>query len=146
MKALLVIVLLIGAAASRLRAQSFGVDWFSIVPGGVSSNANYSVRGMITQTDGRMMAGGRYGVDSGFAGIVSIVQQPGAPTLCIARTGTNAVISWPAAFAGFILQRNQSNVNDSGSWADTGLPVVIANGTNTVTIPITGYAVFRLKR
>jgi hypothetical protein len=141
------IILAVFATNIHAGAQSYAVDWFSLAPGGLSSNAVYSVRGLIAQTDGRIMAGGRYGVVSGFAGVTTIVQEPGAPTLYISRSGTNALISWSAGFTGFVLQRNDSTTLSTGSWIDASLPVITANGTNTVTVPLTtSYAVYRLKR
>jgi hypothetical protein len=130
----------------RLSAQTYAVDWFAIYPGGASSNAAYSVRGIIGQAEAQVMAGGGFGAAGGFLGGISILQQPGLPALAIARVGTNAVISWPAAFGGFVLQRKQSSLNSAESWTDAGLPIVLANGTNTVTVPLSGYAVYRLKR
>jgi hypothetical protein len=59
-----------------------------------------------------------------------------SPSLSLKRSGTNAVVSWPAAFVGFTLQ-STTNLGPTSSWIKvTNQPVILSsryNVTNTST-------------
>ena len=66
-------------------------------------------------------------------------------SLTIQQSGTNAIISWPAAAAGYTLQGN-SDLSQATGWSAAGTPTV-SNGSNIVTVPLTNSAqFFRLKQ
>jgi hypothetical protein len=66
-------------------------------------------------------------------------------SLTIQQSGTNAIISWPVAAAGYTLQGN-TDLSQASGWSTAGTPTV-SNGSNTVTVPITNSAqFFRLKQ
>jgi formylglycine-generating enzyme required for sulfatase activity len=68
------------------------------------------------------------------AGIHPILAQ--TVTLSVARSGGNAVLSWPVTTANWVLQSTPSL--SPAAWS-TNLPVpVVVNGQNTVTNPISG--------
>jgi hypothetical protein len=79
--------------------------------------------------------------------MLQTVQTIGAPYLSITTANsTHAVLSWPVAAAGFVLQQD-SNLN-STNWSNVNTntyPIVVSNGTNHVTVPINaGNQFFRL--
>ena len=68
-----------------------------------------------------------------------------APSLAIALSGGDVVVSWPAPSTGFVLEEN--NTLTGGTWATvTGTPTVVA-GRNTLTLTRTGTTrFFRLRQ
>jgi hypothetical protein len=68
-----------------------------------------------------------------------------APSLAIALSGGDVVVSWPAPSTGFVLEENNSLTG--GTWATvTGTPTVVA-GRNTLTLTRTGTTrFFRLRQ
>jgi hypothetical protein len=68
-----------------------------------------------------------------------------APSLAIALSGGDVVISWPAPSTGFVLEENTSLTG--GTWATvTGTPTVVA-GRNTLTVTRAGTTrFFRLRQ
>jgi uncharacterized repeat protein (TIGR03803 family) len=62
------------------------------------------------------------------------------PELKILRSGTNVILSWPTNVAGFSYSdfRLQSTANliASSTWTNVSSPLVVVNGLNTVTNPI----------
>src|SRR2546421_11850333 len=105
---LVLVAVLADFAASRVSAQNYSIDWFTIDGGGGTSTGGvYSVSGTIGQPDAGHMSGGNYTIDGGFWGIIAAVQTPGAPLLRIFLTATNtAVVAWPSSSTGFSLQQN----------------------------------------
>jgi len=125
--------------------QSFAIDWFTVDGGGgVSEGGGYSVNGSIAQSDpGPTLSGGSYSMTGGFWGLVA-VQTPGAPQLKISFTATNtAVISWPAAATGFVLEQN-GQLRTLG-W-NTAPQATADDGTNNFIIvnPSVGPRYYRL--
>ncbi|HKX61438.1 MAG TPA: Ig-like domain-containing protein [Verrucomicrobiae bacterium] len=73
-----------------------------------------------------------------------VVQGPG---LEITHLANNAVISWPAPSTGFILEQTDTLVLPAGTiWAPVGVTPSVINGRNTVTIPISGTRIYRLRQ
>src|SRR6266581_9809772 len=102
------LVVALAGSASRLAAQTYSIDWFTIDGGGGTSTGGvYSVSGTVGQPDAGTMSGGNYSLTGGFWSLLSVVQTPGAPLLTITLTSTNtAVVSWPYPSPGFALQEN----------------------------------------
>jgi hypothetical protein len=121
------------------------MPWYAISGGGgTSTGGTYSLSGTIGQPATATLAGGNFAVVGGFWSIFSVVQTPGSPTLTLTRSGANVILSWPASAPGFNLQENTS-VKQTGGWSAVGQSVVLANGTNFVTVPISaGNLFFRL--
>ena len=69
-----------------------------------------------------------------------------SPRLFIARSGANVLIRWPAAATNYALEAKPS-LNPATTWSSVSNPVMTANGTNSVSVPITaGNRFFRLRR
>ena len=134
------------ATAAISHAQPFDISWYTIDGGGGSSSGGtFSLSGTIGQPDAGHMAGGNFTLDGGFWGIFAAVQTPGAPLLTIQPAFPNVIVSWPAtAPAGFQLQKNPDL--STTNWAGFSYTVVTNNGSNTVTVPVTGNTFFRLKQ
>src|SRR5205085_6019224 len=110
-------------------AQSYKIDWYSINGGGGTSTGGvYSLSGTIGQPDAGTLSGGKFVLDGGFWGGVFAVQQVGAPTLHIERSGSNVTISWSPATPGFVLQV-ETNLSIP-HWPDAA-----SGATNPITLP-----------
>ena len=122
-------------------AQQYTIDWFTIDGGGgTSSGGGYTLSGTIGQPDAGTLVGGSYRLDGGFWGGVFAVQQVGAPTLVIQRSGANVIISWDSNASGFILQETM-NLSNPASWSAT------SGGFNGMSVPASGPTKFyRLRR
>lgn len=132
--------------AMTANAQTnYATDWWKIAGGeGVSTGGIYSVTGTIGQPDTGYASGGNFRTDSGYWGILSVIQTGGAPLLSIARTATNTiVVSWPSTSTAWVLQQNSNPL--TSNW---GIPpeTVNDNGTNKFIIisPPSGSRFFRL--
>src|SRR5947208_6551917 len=142
---LVLVAVLAGFAASRVSAQNYSIDWFTIDGGGGTSTGGvYSVSGTIGQPDAGHMSGGNYTIDGGFWGIIAAVQSPGAPLLRVVLTSTNTVvIAWPASSTGFALQQNAAV--GTTNWSGVTNPVSVVGSENHVTIaPPLGNRFYRL--
>ena len=133
------------------QAQTYSIDWYKIAGGGgTSSGTNgtniYAVSGTIGQQDASgAMTGGPYSLTGGFWSLIALVQNAGAPTLSIPKSGNSAIISWPYPSTGFFLQTN--SVISKTNWSNyTGIISTNGAGTsNSVTImPPVGNLFFRL--
>jgi hypothetical protein len=132
-------------------AQTYDISWHVIAGGGGTSSATsngttYSVSGTIGQPATSTLSGGPYSLTGGFWGIIATVQMPGSPLLSILNaTGHNVVLAWPAASTGFMLQQTSTLTPTSWTTVSTNsFPVIVNNGTNTVTLPVSGNQYFRL--
>src|SRR2546421_3777654 len=107
---LVLVAVLADFAASRVSAQNYSIDWFTIDGGGGTSTGGvFSVSGTIGQPDAGHMSGGNFSIDGGFWGIIAAVQTPGAPLLRVFVTTTNTVvIAWPAPSTGFNLEQESN--------------------------------------
>jgi len=116
--------------ATSAHAQTYSIDWFTIDGGGGTSTGGvYQVSGTIGQPDaGPAMSGGNFSLTSGFWSLLSVVQAPGAPTLRITLTSTNAaLVSWPSPSTGFTLQQNTNSLA-SVNWSNVSATIQ-DNGT-----------------
>ena len=85
------------------------------------------------------MTGGSYTLTGGFWSIEAI-PLPGVPTLFIARSGANTIISWTPGTPGFVLQGNGGLL--SGGWADAP-----SGSTNPAVVPASASTSFyRLRK
>ncbi len=141
-------VLLMAAASlliTKLVAQTYSVDWFTIDGGGgTSTGAIYSISGTVGQPDaGLTMSSGTYSLTGGFWSILA-VQTPGAPLLSVRLTTTNTVVvSWPLSATGYMLQQNFDL--STTNWTVPSEPVT-NDGTDKFIIvnPPTGNRYYRL--
>jgi hypothetical protein len=123
---------------NRANAQSYSIDWYKASGGGgTSAGSGYTVSGTIGQHDaGGTLAGGNYSVTGGFWSVYA-VQVPGAPTLRIVLTSTNAaVVAWPSPSVGYALQSNTNLATTN--WLDVSNTVSGVGGENQVIIPSAG--------
>ena len=113
--------------------QTYSIDWFKVAGGGgTSTNGQYALSGTVGQHDaGGPMTGGNYSLTGGFWAIYA-VQTPGAPTLYIQKSGSNAILYWSAAASGYLLESNNV-VGFNGAWASIPTTPVTVNGFNYVT-------------
>jgi hypothetical protein len=129
-----------------ITAQSLSIGWYGAsFGGGTSTNAQYSIKGTVGQPATAASAGGRYAVQSGFWGLIAAIQTPGAPTLRIINTTTNAIVLvWPSSQTAFALE--QTTDLKTSNWVPVGAPPT-DDGTNTTVVitPAAGNRFFRLK-
>jgi hypothetical protein len=127
-------------------AQPYSIDWYKVSGGGgTSSNGQYVVSGTIGQHDaGGPMTNGNFSLTGGFWSLYA-VQTPGAPMLFIAKSGNNAILSWSASAAGYLLEINPS-LTTPGGWTTVSPVPPPVNGTNYVTNAIVpGNNYYRLR-
>ncbi len=90
----LTLCVLTSAFCLGVKAQ-YSLDWSSLDGGGGTSTGGvFTVSGTIGQPDAGKMSGGNFTLDSGFWGLIAVVQTPGAPYLWVALTPTNTVAVW----------------------------------------------------
>ena len=113
-------------------AQDYRIDWYSINGGGGTSTGGvFTLSGTIGQSAVDTLAGGNYLLESGFWGGIVAIQQPGAPTLHIERSGLNVIISWDSSVSGFSLQEADKLQPDAWGTSSSG-------STNPISIPAIG--------
>src|SRR5262245_8823482 len=94
------ILVLSGALAlsGPVFAADFNIEWFAIDGGGgTSTGGDYALAGSIGPMDAAMMAGGDYGLVSGFLVIVATIEPPSPPRLNITLNALKGEVSieWP---------------------------------------------------
>ena len=141
-----VVSLVFLVAAITAYAQSYSIAWSTIDGGGGTSTGGvFTVSGTIGQPDaGGPMTGGNFSLTGGFWALYA-VPTPGAPTLNIVNTRTNAVIvSWPSPSTGWTLQQNTNSVS-SVNWSNVVTTPTDDGTTKTVIVnPPTGNRFYRL--
>jgi len=131
---------LLGFAANT-QAQSYSISWYKIAGGGgTSTNGAYTLSSTIGQHDAGTMSGGPYTLTGGFWGMIATVQVPGAPFLSLHTTNsTSVVLSWSTVYPGFSLLQNPTPQGTNWARVNTNTyPITVSNGTNYVTVPMTG--------
>jgi hypothetical protein len=69
------------------------------------------------------------------------------PSLSVTRANSSVILAWPVSATGYTLQCNGTGLSQSSAWRAAGLPVVVSNQFNTVTVPVTNHFQFyRLKQ
>jgi hypothetical protein len=142
MKIISLSLLLLAGGFQSARAQSYSIDWYKVSGGGGTSTGGvYTISGTIGQPDaGGKTSGGNYVVTGGFWSLYA-VQTPGAPTLMIAKIGSQVIISWDPSVTGYTLQTNANLATPTwGNYAGT-----VVNNTVTNSPPV-GNLFFRLKQ
>ncbi|MBL9174089.1 MAG: hypothetical protein JNL10_11185 [Verrucomicrobiales bacterium] len=79
----------------------------------------------------------RFSIEPGFWTWAGVVQVPGSPLLRIRLENGNAVLAWPGATRGFILQE-AGDLGGEPPWSPVVSPVVDLDGDHTVTVPAGG--------
>src|SRR5438105_6886026 len=132
---LVLVAVLAGLAASRVSAQNYSIDWFTIDGGGGTSTGGvYAVSGTIGQPDaGGLMTNGPYALVGGFWSIIAI-QTPGAPPLSIEHAAGGVRVFWPLPATDFVLDQGTALVSPPApnSWSQVPFPYQ----TNTTHISI----------
>lgn len=142
------LILLLGLLAPALGlAQPFSINAYKIPGGGGTSTGGlYTVSGTIGQLDTGKLSGGNYTLDGGFWSLIAVIQTSGAPALSLVRSGSNVILSWPAADAGFGLEETTS-LGAPINWQVVSQTPVASSGTNTVTaLILPGNKFYRLKK
>src|SRR5687767_474934 len=67
------------------------------------------------------------------------------PRVSIRRSGSNAILAWSAFTQGFRLE-SVPTLAPGGAWSNLPNPVLTTNGQNSVTVNVSGDALFRLRR
>ena len=139
---LLCFIILECSFCPRAKGQTYSIDWSTINGGGdTGAGGVYSVSGTVGQPDANgATTGGNYSVNDGFWS-VAVVQTPGAPLLTLAHVGNQAIVSWPAAASGWILQTNKNLSADT--WGNFSGGIVNNRMTNTL---VNANLFFRLKQ
>lgn len=107
----------------------------------VSTGGDFSVRGVIGQSDSDQTNGGDLTITGG---IVASVQWP-APTLTVTHWGNDIIISWPSASVGWTLQ--QSGDLRAANWLEYSGTVNDDGANRSVIIsPPAGKQFYRLKK
>lgn len=129
-------------------SQTFAVSPSVIASGGGTSTGGiFSVSGTIGQPAAGNLAGGSFALQGGFWSSAEAVQTPGAPHLHLVRSGGNYILTWANTGAGFILEVATALQTLNTSWNNSGATPTLANGTNTVTLPVQpGKAFYRLRK
>jgi hypothetical protein len=146
LKTFLVSALLLSGAELALEAQNYSIDWYKVSGGGGTSTGGiYSLSGTIGQHDaGGPMSGESYSLTGGFWALYAI-QTPGAPTLFITKSGTNAVLYWSASAGAYGLV-SKNDLASPVSWSAVSPGPVTVNGFNYVTNAIApGNNFYRLR-
>jgi Domain of unknown function (DUF5122) beta-propeller len=91
------------------------------------------------QPDGNVLIGGDFTAVNGVVRprVARLYGDFARPALDIARSGSFAVLSWPAAFGYFQLQEN-TNLSLANGWSAVGAPRSTNNSLISVTSPATG--------
>lgn len=127
-------------SAGRYRLESWSVDG----GGGSARGGAYGLQGTMGQPEAGGLRGGRFRLEGGLAGGLSVIQTPGAPALRIRRAGPDRVmLSWPVEATGFVLE---SCADPAGRvWSEERGPVIVVAGEQTVTVSAMGMKCFRLR-
>ena len=139
-----VIALLLATAAAALAQSSprFTITKSTIDGGGAGSAAvsRFALTGTTGQADAAPVpasAGGRFNLQPGFWGQVTLVQIPGAPELTMrpSRLPGYAILAWPVSVTGYVLQ--QSPDMTAVAWTSVTIRVVDNATEHTVLMPLT---------
>jgi hypothetical protein len=95
--------------ATRIAAQQYAIDWFTIDGGGgTSSGGTYTLSGTIGQPDAGTLTGGSYTLQGGFWPGLVVPSTGEAPTMFLQLSGVNVIISWSPGTPGFALEQTDS--------------------------------------
>lgn len=118
-------------------AQSYSVTGGTVAGGGgTSSGGDFSVSGTVGQNGASFLSSTNFSVAGGLWSVINVVTTPGAPTLALAQSGNNLVVSWPSTgTAGYLLL--QTPALKTSPWT-TNTAQISDDGTNkSVSLPLT---------
>lgn len=108
------LLLLIGAVAAPISAQTLDLDWSTIDGGGgTSSGGAYALSGTLGQPDVGRATGGNYTLVGGFWSIIP----DGLPPLKLKKRAGQLVLSWPADATGVVVQSATQLAPDGANWS-----------------------------
>lgn len=138
MKTLLTITLLALGLVAGSQAQPFALPWSSADGGGgASAGGPYALAGAVGQPDSGRLSGGGFQLTGGFWGILVVLEQPGVPTLTIARgPGNTLIIAWPAGSASWRLEQSPSLA--PAAWSHTPQTPQQVGDQLQVVVPLDG--------
>ena len=133
-------------SVSRMAAQSYAIDWFTIGGGGGTSTGGvFAVSGTIGQPDANSqpMTNGTFSLTGGFWSILA-VQTPGGPLLSVERQGADVRVFWPLPATGFVLDQS---LNATGEWSQVSFPYATNATDISISAPApTGNKFYRLRK
>jgi hypothetical protein len=134
-------------AASAAQSQIFTIDYFVLSGGGgASSNAEFSVTGVIGQADaGPRLAGGPFSLDAGFSSVTAASIPAIRPVLSINKSGPTVTLLWSSMSAGFVLERTASLVLPI-SWQPAPAPEIVGSNNTVILTSPQSTMFFRLRR
>lgn len=144
------LIILHSAFCLTAPAQNYTNRWSKVGGGGgVSTGGVFTATGTAGQPDAGNMSGGNYTVNSGFWGLIAVVQTAGAPPLVLRRGGgSNVLVCWPYPSTDFGLQQC-TNLNAPNWLAVTNEKAHVGNEWQVTVTPLTGqrhYRYYRLQK
>jgi len=139
--------LLISTFCLCASAQDYTNKWSTVNGGGRTSTGGvYTVTGTAGQPDAGVMRAGEYTVNSGFWGLIAVVQTPGAPPLSIRHGGSsNVLVCWPYPSESYGLQQC-TNLTTANWAADASVPAHVGNEWQVTVSPPVGKRYYRLQK
>lgn len=129
---------------ARSDAQIFSFEGGIIAGGGgASSNAQYSVAGILGEPSAGKSSGAAFTVEGGTVSLETFVSGPVIPPLTVNRSAQTIEISWVSP-AGLVVLQETPNL-DGTSWSDASATPTQVNGRWVVTFGTsTGMRFYRL--
>lgn len=122
-------------------AQTFTFEGGVIAGGGgVSTNAKFSISGVVGEFSALSASGGGFTVDGGFLNAESPSRVPAAPALLVSRLGNTVRISWASDAGAFLLQETSNVIGTP--WSDSAVTPSLINGQWVVALGATSSARF----
>lgn len=101
------VILFVAVMSSRVNAQNYSMDWFTVDGGGGISSADvYTLSGTIGQPDaGAALSGGDYSVVGGFWSLIAASNTQTGPVLTVTLAPEGRVrLAWMPNSPGYVLQ------------------------------------------
>ncbi len=101
------VMLFVAVVSSRVNAQTYSIDWFTVEGGGGTSSADvYTLSGTIGQPDaGVSLSGGDYSVVGGFWSLIAASEFQTGPVLSVTLAPEGRVrLAWVPNTPGYVLQ------------------------------------------
>lgn len=132
---LLAIPFLLALLTYRSSAQNFFIEAHVIAGGGgVSSNAQFHVSGIIGGVDSDKMSGENFEVHGSVWNLLMPPQIPGTPSLVVRRLASTVQVSWADEVGAFVLQET-SSLDGSTRWSDSAATPTLMDGEWVVRLP-----------
>jgi hypothetical protein len=107
------------------------------------------IYGSVAAPGGSGMAGGRFSLSGGIAGLIGLVQSPGAPMLHIGSSPMGLVVFWERPAHGFILEETPFLQEPLEATTWTRVTLEYQTNATHVLVPVTtdsGQRFYRLRR